>query len=207
MKTINLSTWKRRQHFEFFNQFEEPFYGVTVSVDITRAMHIAKEKGYSFFSYYLYKCVLASNQIENFRYRITQDNQVVLYDHIGASATIMRSNETFAFSDIPYAEDFDTFSKSVQKEIDRIQQSDMLFPPNNPDNVIHYSAIPWLNFSSITHARMFTSRGSEPKISFGKVIDTSEKKTMSVAIYVHHALVDALHISRFIAIFQSLLNE
>ncbi|WP_299675203.1 CatA-like O-acetyltransferase [uncultured Dokdonia sp.] len=207
MKTIDLSTWKRRQHFEFFNQFEEPFYGVTVSVDVTKAMQVAKEKGYSFFSYYLHKCVLASNQIENFKYRITPDNQVVLYDHIGASATIMRPNETFAFSDIPYAASFDTFSKSVQKEIERIQQSESLFPPNNPDNVIHYSAIPWLNFSAITHARMFKSRGSEPKISFGKVIVVNEKKTMSVAIYTHHALVDVLHISQFIDIFQSKLNE
>ncbi len=87
MKTIDLSTWKRKQHFDFFTQFEEPFFGVTVSVDVTKAMRVAKEKGYSFFSYYLHKCVLASNQIENFKYRITPDNQVVLYDHIGASAT------------------------------------------------------------------------------------------------------------------------
>jgi len=83
----------------------------------------------------------------------------------------MISNETFGFSDIPYAKGFDVFSKSIQKEIDRIQQSDTLFTPNNPDNVIHYSAIPWLDFSAIIHASMFTSRGSEPKISFGKVID------------------------------------
>ncbi|GGG21383.1 chloramphenicol acetyltransferase [Dokdonia pacifica] len=206
MKTIDLSTWKRKQHFDFFTQFEEPFFGVTVSVDVTKAMRVAKEKGYSFFSYYLHKCVLASNQIENFKYRITPDNQVVLYDHIGASATLMRKNETFAFSDIPYAEDFNEFVTSLQKEIERIQESDTLFPPENPENVIHYSAIPWLNFSSITHARMFKAKGSEPKISFGKVTTQSEKKTMPVAIYVHHGLIDGLHVSRFIDVFQNLLN-
>lgn len=206
MKTIDLSTWKRKQHFEFFSQFEEPFYGVTIAVDVTIAMRNAKEKGISFFAYYLHKCVLASNQIENFKYRITPENQVVLYDHIGASATLMRSNETFAFSDIPYAQDLDTFAKSIQKETERIEQSESLFPPENPENVIHYSAIPWLNFSSITHARMFKRKDSVPKISFGKVIEQNEKKTMPVAIYVHHGLVDGLHISRFVDVFQKLLN-
>ena len=206
MKTIDLSTWKRKQHFEFFNQFEEPFFGITMSIDVTIAMQKAKQQGVSFFQYYLHKCVLATNQIENFRYRITSDNEVILHDRIGASATIMKPNETFAFSYIPYAEDFDTFAQIVQKEIDRIQQSDALFPVENPDNVIYYSAIPWLSFSAITHARMFKIKDSVPKISFGKVITENEKKTMSVAVYVHHGLADGLHISRFTTLFQDLLN-
>ncbi len=207
MKKINLSTWKRKQHFEFFSQFEEPYFGLTVTVDVTIAMQKAKEKGVSFFQYYLHKCILAANQIENFRYRITPDNEVIIHDHIGASATIMRPNKTFGFSYIPYAEDFDVFAQIVQKEIDRIQQSDALFPDENPDSVIHYSAIPWLDFTSLTHARMFKRRDSVPKISFGKVTLQDEKKTMPVAVYVHHGLIDGLHISRFTTLFQDLLNE
>ena len=207
MKTIDLSTWKRKQHFEFFSQFEEPYFGLTVTVDVTKAMHTSKQKDISFFQYYLHKCILATNQIENFKYRITPDNNVIIHDYIGASATIMRANETFGFSYIPYAADFDTFAQTTQKEIERIQQSDALFPLENPDSVIHYSAIPWLDFSAITHARMFKAKDSVPKISFGKVMTENEKKTMPVAIYVHHGLVDGLHISRFVAIFQDLLNE
>jgi chloramphenicol O-acetyltransferase type A len=207
VKTIDLSTWKRKQHFEFFSQFEEPYFGLTVTVDVTKAMQKAKQQGVSFFQYYLHKCVLATNQIENFKYRITPDNEVILHDHIGASATLMRANETFGFSYIPYAEDFDTFAQATKMEIERIKQSDALFPAQNPDSVIHYSAIPWLDFSAITHARAFKRRDSVPKISFGKVTPQNEKKTMSVAIYVHHGLIDGLHISRFVAIFQDLLNE
>ena len=207
MKKINLSTWKRKQHFEFFTQFEEPYFGLTVKMDVTIAMQKAKEQSVSFFQYYLHKCVLATNQIENFRYRITPDNEVIVYDHIGASATIMRPNETFGFSYIPYAEDFDVFAKTVQKEIARIQQSDALFPAENPDSVIHYSAVPWLDFTSLTHARLFKRKDSVPKISFGKVTLQDEKMTMSVAIYVHHGLADGLHISRFITLFQDLLDR
>lgn len=207
MKKIDISSWKRKQHFEFFNQFEEPYFGLTVSVDVTKAMQVAKSNGYSFFKYYLHKCMLATNEIENFKYRITSDNQVVLYDDIGASATMMRENETFGFSYIPYVEDFSTFAQTAQKEMDRIMQSDALFPSEDPINVIHYSAIPWLDFSSLTHARMYKRKDSIPKISFGKVTERDGKKTMPVAVYVHHGLVDGLHISRFITLYQDLLNS
>jgi chloramphenicol O-acetyltransferase type A len=34
---------------------------------------------------------------------------------------------------------------------------------------IHFSAIPWLNFTSLSHARSYTFPDSSPKISFGKM--------------------------------------
>lgn len=52
---INLETWERKEHYLFFSQFEEPFFGVTVSIDCTKAYQIAKEKKTSFFLYYLYQ--------------------------------------------------------------------------------------------------------------------------------------------------------
>ena len=44
MKTeINLDTWKRKSHFEFFSAMDEPFYGLTVEMDVTYAYKKAKE--------------------------------------------------------------------------------------------------------------------------------------------------------------------
>ena len=207
MKTIDLSTWKRKAHFEFFTQFEEPYFGTVVSVDVTKAYKIAKKNNFSFFTYYLHKCVLATNTVENFKYRITPENQVVIHDTIGASATMMRTDETFGFSYIPYLESFEAFSQVTQQERDRIQNSQDLFPPQNPDNVIHYSAIPWLNFTALTHARFYAVKDSVPKISFSKVTEARGIKTMNVSVFVHHALVDGLHVARFFDVFQEVLNE
>ena len=49
---IDINTWIRKDHFEFFNTFEEPFFGVTVDVDCTATYQEAKEKGISFFLLY-----------------------------------------------------------------------------------------------------------------------------------------------------------
>jgi len=46
---LNLETWNRKEHFLFFNQMEEPFFGVTITVDCTKAYEKAKQLGVSFF--------------------------------------------------------------------------------------------------------------------------------------------------------------
>ena len=36
-KIIDLATWNRKEHFEHFSAFDDPFFGVTVHVDCTRS--------------------------------------------------------------------------------------------------------------------------------------------------------------------------
>ena len=46
-KIIDIATWNRREHYEHFSAFDDPFFGVTVNVDCTRAYQEAKDKGVS----------------------------------------------------------------------------------------------------------------------------------------------------------------
>ena len=36
-QTIDITHWNRREHFEFFSQFDEPFFGITTLEDFTTA--------------------------------------------------------------------------------------------------------------------------------------------------------------------------
>lgn len=207
MKTlIKIEQWNRKEHFNFFSKFEEPFFGVTVNVDCTKAYHTAKSKEISFFLYYLYRALKAANEIENFRYRII-DGQVWLFDKINASPTINRSDETFGFAYIDYEKDELRFYIKALEEIQLVQRSRDLFPAVSGENVIHFSAVPWLGFSALSHARSFSFADSSPKISFGKVSDLNNNKIMPVSIHVHHGLADGLHVGLFVEKFQELLNE
>ena len=69
-RKLNIDTWNRKEHFNHFCQMEEPFFGVTISIDCTNAYLKSKELGISFFTYYLHKTLTAINAIESFRYRI-----------------------------------------------------------------------------------------------------------------------------------------
>lgn len=203
---LDLDTWNRKEHFLFFKQMDEPFYGITTTIDCTQAYTKAKSLGISFFSYYLHKTLSAVNVIENFRYRIIED-EVYLFDVIYASATVMREDKTFGFSYMPYAENPIDFAQIVQTEIERIQTTTGIFTREYPENLIHFSALPWINFTSLSHARSFTWPDSCPKISFGKLTEENGKKSIPISVHVHHGLVDGYHVGLFIERLQQLMNE
>ena len=208
MKTLlDQENWNRKEHFLFFKQMKEPFFGVTVEIDCTKAYATAKDVKTSFFIFYLHKTLVAVNAIEPFKYRISED-QIVINDRIDGSATIGRTDNTFGFSLIEYHPDYSIFEQIATTEIERIQNTTGLFTRAfEDDNLIHFSAIPWVNFTSLSHARNYTFPDSCPKISFGKMmIDNNGKRTMPMSVHVHHGLMDGYHVGQFVDCFQGLMN-
>lgn len=202
---INIEEWSRKDHFNFFSQFEEPFFGLTVNIDCTKAYAHCKANGHSFFLYYLYQCLKAVNETEAFRYRII-NKEVFLYDVVNASPTINRPDGTFGFAYMPYQPTFEQFVETANVEMDRVRNSKGLEPALSGENVVHFSSIPWIKFTSLTHARAFSYPDSIPKISFGKASDEEGKMLMPVSVNGHHGLMDGWHVSQFVERFQKNLD-
>ena len=203
---LNLSDWNRRELFDFFSTFEEPYFGITTAVDVTKAYNYAKAAGYLFFTYYLHKSLMAVNQISVMKYRI-QGPDVIHYDDIHASATINREDGTFGFSFIVFDNAFQIFEANTQAEIIRIRSSRNLFPTRNGDDCIHYSSLPWIDFTSLSHARSYRTKDSVPKISFGKMTEQGGRLHMPCSVHAHHGLVDGKDVGEYFEIFQQLLDE
>ncbi|RZJ30767.1 MAG: chloramphenicol acetyltransferase [Flavobacterium sp.] len=207
-KLLDLENWSRKDHFHFFRKFDEPFFGVTATVDCTAAFETAKSLGVSFFVYYLHKTLRAANQVEPFRYRI-EDDKIVVWNQINASPTVSREDGSFAFSLAEYHEDLIEFANATAAEIERVRVTSGLFTRSfEDDNIIHFSALPWVNFTSLSHARSYAVKDSCPKISFGKMsISENGTRTMPVSVHVHHGLMDGLHVGQFIDCLQQELNS
>lgn len=207
-KLLNLDIWNRKEHFLFFKQMQEPFFGITVTIDCTKAYETCKRDESSFFIYYLHKTLMAVNAFESFKYRI-ENTHIYIHERIDGSATISREDGTFGFSLIEYHPDFSVFEQTALTEIERIQTTTGLFTRDfKEDNLIHFSAIPWLNFTSLSHARSMTYLDSCPKISFGKMtIHKDHTRTMPMSIHVHHGLMDALHVGEMVDYFQQLMSK
>ena len=204
-KKIEIEGWSRKEHFEFFSTFAAPFHGVNVEMDMSIAYEQAKKKSQSFFLYYLYRALRVMNEIENFRIRI-ENGVPYLYDQVHISTTILRVDETFGFSYIDFNEDESLFVEEAKKEIEKVKNSTGLDSDGARINEVHCSALPWVNFTALSHARNFAYPDSCPKISFGKSVDNNGLKTMAISLHVHHALVDGLHVGRFMERYQALLN-
>jgi len=203
---IDISKWKRREHFEFFNQFDEPLFGITVKVECASAYQTAKEKGYPFSLYYLYLSLKVVNEIEEFRYRI-EDDKVYCYASVGAGPTIFREDETFGYGFYPFYEDIEAFIQNARLENERVKANTGLCFSEPREDIIHYSTLPWADFTAVNHARMWDAARSVPKITFGKITRDGDKMWLPVDIHANHALLDGFHVGKFVERFQALLHQ
>lgn len=203
---IDLSTWKRREHFEVFRNFDEPLFGITVKVECSAAYKKAKELGYSFSNYYLYLSMKAANEIEEFRYRIEGD-KVYCYDSVGAGPTIFRADETYGCGFMPYNEDIEAFMLQASAEVERVKAEQGLKFTHAGEDILHYSTLPWADFTAVNHARRLDIGRSIPKITFGKLTREGDKMWLPVDVHANHALMDGFHVGKFIERFQELLSE
>ncbi|KAA3604127.1 MAG: chloramphenicol acetyltransferase [Calditrichaeota bacterium] len=208
MKFIDIENWNRKEHYEFFLNFDNPFWGIVTEIDCTKAYEISKKNNFSFFAYYLHKSILAVNKINEFKYRI-QDDKVVMFDTIHVGSTIGRKDGTFGFSFVPFSTDFEVFNAGLLEEIRNVENSTGLRANENTgrSDVIHYSTLPWRKFSSLTHVRNFENNECVPKITFGKFFEQNGKKLIPVSIDIHHSLADGLHVANYLEEFQTLMNE
>lgn len=207
MKTkIDIDAWSKRDHFLLFKNFDEPYHGVCIKIDCTKAYEICKKNRYSFFLYYIHKCTKAINAIEAFHYRI-EGNDVYYYDTIHPESTVDRPDGSFGFCHMVYESDFENFQIVARQQIEEVQQSTGL-TPGMAVNAIHYSVVPWIDFTSVSHASNFSHNASGcPKITFGKKTLSEGKLTIPVSIHVHHSFIDGRQLGCFINEFQTLMNE
>lgn len=203
---IDLQNWDRREHFEFYSKFKEPYHGVNVSLDISALKEQCQKDGKSIFMAYLHRAIIAVNQVEAFRYRII-NKEVYLFDTSHVTMTIARANAPFGFSFVAFNEDFSAFEAEAMKEFERVRHSRGLDLSVSRENVVHFSALPWFEFTGITHARDLEGDDCSPKITFGKISKKDERWFMPVSVHVHHGLVYGKDLADFIQSFQEELNR
>ena len=202
---LDIATWPRREHFEFFKTFEEPYHGICTTFDCTAAYNFTKASGISFFLYYTYQSLAAAQQIEAFRLRL-EDDEVFVYDRIDGGAAIDRPDGTFGYGYLPYTDSLEDFLATANLEVARIRATTGL-PRTTQNNLIRYSVLPWTDFTALTHARLFSRADSCPRITFGKMTQQGATRRMPIAINVNHALVDGLHVAQYLDALQTCMNS
>lgn len=204
---LDFETWSRRQHFYFFRPYDNPYFNLCAEVDITAVKgRASKDPQFSLTLAFFYASLKAANEVEPFRYRI-RDQRVWVHDVIHGGSTVLRPDESFGFSYFPFNDDFQEFSRFGRAEIERVKGGTELEPRGDEDDLIHYSVIPWVSFTSFSHARRWNTDESIPKLVFGKYFERDGRRLLPVSVEVHHALMDGLHVGRFFEGFQSRLDE
>ena len=147
------------------------FFNICTILDVKNLYDFSKDNEISFFKSSLYLSLRAANKTEQFRYRI-RENTVVVHDVIHAGSTVLNVNETFSFCYFDYFKDFNKFEIHMDMALKALRESNgKLEAQDDRDDLIHYSVLPWISFTSISHPRKFRQQDSIPKIVFGKLIN------------------------------------
>ena len=207
MKTkIDLNNWNRRSHFYFFKDYDNPFYNICCNIEITTLHNFCRENKASFFLTSLFLATSAANQIEELKYRIEGD-EVYCYDKIHPYSTILKDDNTFIFCEFTFNKNYRIFKGSADKIISNEKKKNGSLSSKDRNDVIHFTTIPWISLTSISHARNFNTCDSIPKMVFGKFYKSYKELVIPFSIEVNHALVDGYHIGQFLEKFEELIQN
>ena len=204
---IELRKWKRRDHYLWFRKYAQPFFSVTVEVDVTPIWNASRKRGAtSFFLSSVFCMLKAANDVEAFRLRL-RARGVWRHDRVAVGPTIMRTDETFGFVRLEPAATLEAFAAHGQAAIAEAAARKALAPSRQvADDIVFHSVLPWLRFTAFTNA-LPGGKDSIPRIVFGRSARQGNRVTMPVAVEVHHALVDGLDVARFFDRFDAYLDR
>ena len=133
------------------------------------------------------------------------NDQLVRFKKINGSSTALKPDNTFQYSYFDYHLDIDTFQLEARKNIEsQIKQEGLLISERL--DMVYYSIIPWVSFTSFQHARKTGNEDFIPRIVFGKTKQNEGKLMLPVSVEVNHCLVDGLHVGHFFEVYQQHLN-
>ena len=204
-RVIDRSTWPRREQFEMFLQFGFPYFSITADVDIT-AYRERLPKGGRFTIGLVYAIAAAANAVPEFRQRIRND-EVVEFETVHPSIIVLNDDEAFRFVNFPFAPDFDTFAADAPQRIEDARTAPSMYSLDDQDDFLFLTGLPWISFSGVFHAAPTHAPDSVPRIAWGKYKTEGARILLPLNVQVHHALIDGVHVGRFYAEVQKIMDD
>lgn len=195
-KYIDLSTYKRIDHFNYFCSISNPHVGLTVEVDVTDLREFCKNNSYSFYLTFMHAVALAADRVEEFRQRI-ENGKIVEYDECGTSHTEDTGDGIYCYCTLFHHMPFNEYIEYATKKQEECKKQNSIDEDEEVDRLYFISSIPWIKYTEF-YQPTNGQNDSNPRISWGKYEENSNKRhMMPVTVLAHHALVDGKNIAEF----------
>ncbi len=212
MRTIDLETWARREHYRWYRVHQRPHLALTAELEAGALVAACREEGVGLFAGLLHALTAAANAVPALRQRIRPaaaalPERVVEHERVEPAFTVGLEGERFGFAAVPWRADRAAFAAAVRAESDAVRAADRLTPFDGVrDDLIFLSCLPWVRFTHIEHPTR-DDLDCVPRIAWGRVVGRGEGARVPVNIQAHHALVDGIHLGRFFEALQAALAE
>lgn len=195
---LNTDTWARREAFDYFRGFDKPYFSACVRLDASPLKAAAAARGASFSLACHFIALRLANLHEPLRYRL-EGGRVRIHAAVHGSTTVLRDDESFGFATLQHTSDFAAFSAQGSAAMAAVRTRQRPFEPDvDAAALVHFTTLPWLHFTSFSHARNWGREDAVPKIAFGRLLAEGERLWLPFSVEVHHALMDGLHLGRYV---------
>lgn len=206
MRPVDLETWNRRAAFDYFRNFDNPFFSITANLDVTVLRSFCRGNGISFSLALLYHSISAANSVREFRFRMIGD-RVVEYDSVEATQTILNDDETFSFCHFENRGRLTDFVEAGRLSVERYRMLKSFDVESDRLDLIYYSVIPWVAFTSFTNAVSLDRFQTVPRLVFGKIFESGGRDLIPHSVEVHHAMMDGIHVGKYFSGLQESLGR
>jgi chloramphenicol O-acetyltransferase type A len=203
MKPVDIDNWNRKSAYEYFKDYEDPFFNITANLDVTALYGFCKTNGLSFSLTSLFYSLAAANDIREFRIRFAGE-ELVEFERIHGTQTILNDDESFSFCYYENRGDVFEFDRAGKEATEKYKALKTFDVENDRLDLIYYSVIPWISFTSFKHAARAGNRQSVPRIVFGRIFEANGRRMMPHSVEVSHAIADGIHVGRY---FESLQEK
>lgn len=193
---IDMETYPRRAHFDYFRSLMNPMVGVTVDVDVTALRDFCAARVASFYLAFMHVAARAANAVPELRQRI-HGGGIAEYDACGTSHVELLDDGTYGYCTLFHDLDWDAYLPYAGESRRRCRESASIEEDADVEGLYFVTSLPWLHYSQFIQP---TAGGDEsnPRISWGGFApDHRGRLMLPVTLLAHHALVDGLQIAAF----------
>lgn len=203
---LDLERWHRRSAFDFFRGFDIPSFNICTRLDVALLKQAVQDLRIGSLSLaYQFIAIRLANEITSFRYRL-EGERVRVHPSVHGSTTVLREDESIGFVTLEHERDFALFSAQGAAALATARRVDAPFEPTKHETAtVHMTTLPWVHFTSFSHARQWGPNDSIPKIAFGRIDVDGARQWMPISVEVHHALMDGLHVGQYFERFEAAL--
>lgn len=193
---LDMDSYPRRAHFDYFRSLAYPYAGLTAEVDITDFLAAVKAKGLPLFLSLCWCVGGAANAVPQLRQRIL-DGKIVEFDRCPTSHTVALPDGTYCYCTLDSGRPFfDYLDYAAQAQEEAKAQASIEESAEEALSLLFLSTLPWVSYTGLVQP-VPCPADSNPRITWGKYHTAEGRVLLPVSILCHHALVDGVHMAAF----------
>lgn len=187
--------WERRAQYELYSATENPFYGASFELDVTKLKAFAGSEGISFYLALCWCVTQAMNRTEAFRLGF-QNGKPVRYDErIPSFTDLHEGSECFHIVTLPAGDDIRAYCRAAAEK--SRAQKEFLCMGEEGDHLIYLSCLPWLPLTGFMSERDCIKDDSIPHVIWGQYREREGRLVLTMTVEVNHRFIDGIHLGKF----------